>query len=159
MLSQIREKVKEWINLIQEVPLFKGSSVSDCQMPRNLSRLLSEQKKLTHEEFKYPCVGLMSPRDLLLLNVPQSGQVIAVTWLRLRSVEKIACTGAVWMVLINNTSRDPDQAEFHFKLIPFIGVIQTVIERGLHEEENIDLIRFSPLLTWNLKNKIRFKQM
>ena len=63
------------------------------------------------------------------------------------------------MVLINNTSRDPDQAEFHFKLIPFIGVIQTVIERGLHEEENIDLIRFSPLLTWNLKNKIRFRQM
>ena len=58
------------------------------------------------------------------------------------------------MVLINNTSRDPDQAEFHFKLIPFIGVIQTVIERGLHEEENIDLIRFSPLLTWNLKNKL-----
>ena len=38
--------------------------------------------------------------------------------------------------------------------LPFIGVIQTVIERGLHEEENIDLVLFSLLLTRNLMNKI-----
>ena len=30
-------------------------------------------------------VGLMSPHDLILFNVPQSGQFIAVTWLQQRA--------------------------------------------------------------------------